>query len=497
MFPRRTPTLYPIRDVIDKMQGAEYWTTLDAASAYWAMPLNADDEEKTAFTVPRGKFEFNVTPYGLSNAETSYQRMIDICLSGLPTNRTLAYMDDIFSRTFEQHMKEVDLVFQRLREANISLKLSKCVFGSKSVEFLGYELSREGIKPLQRLTSTTKGFQRPETKKEVKRFLGMAGFYRNFIPKFANISKHLNEQTSDKVHFTWDEKCEHAFVSLKQKLSSEPLLAFPRLGEEFMIDVDASDTAFGGVLLQKGVDSKWHPVAYFSDSIKPSQQNWAATTKEAFALVLATRHWYVYLAGTHFVLNSDHNPLVYLRNLKDPRGKIGRWILELEEFNYTVKYIRGIDNVKADALSLNRNSNTVQPLSRFEGNIYVVNSGRNSNEPKSLLDTDKHFFEQLKVEEDSDPIINTAKKSVETGIKVVGRLKRVATQLRVIDGVLTKSGRPIVPATLRNYVIARVHDTAHFGTAKTYSILKERVFWSNMFRCVENFVSLPVHLTHR
>ena len=231
------------------MQGAEYWTTLDAASAYWAMPLNADDKEKTAFTVPRGKFEFNVTPYGLSNAGTSYQRMIDICLSGLPTNRTLAYMDDIviFSRTFEQHMKEVDLVFQRLREANISLKSSKCVFGSKSVEFLGYELSREGIKPLQRLTSTIKGFQRPETKKEVKRFLGMAGFYRNFIPKFADISKPLNEQTSDKVHFTWDEKCEHAFVSLKQKLSNEPLLAFPRLGEEFMIDVDASDTAFGGV----------------------------------------------------------------------------------------------------------------------------------------------------------------------------------------------------------------------------------------------------------
>ena len=208
------------------------------------------------------------------------------------------------------------------------------------------------------------------------------------------------------MHFTWDEKCEHAFVSLKQKLSNEPLLAFPRLGEEFMIDVDASDTAFGGVMLQKGVNSKWHPVAYFSDSIKPSQQNWAATTKEAFALVLATRHWYVYLAGTHFLLNSDHNPLVYLRNLKDPRGKIGRWILELEEFNYTVKYIRGIDNVKADALSCNRNSNTVQPLSRFEGNLYVVNGGRNSNDPKPLLDTDKHVFEQLKVEQDSDPIIN-------------------------------------------------------------------------------------------
>ena len=161
----------------------------------------------------------------------------------------------------------------------------------------------------------------------MKRFLGIAGFYHNFIKDFGSISHPLNRLTSGHVDFVWDEKCEYAFNELKTRLSTEPVLAFPRLGEEFIVDVDASDYAFGGVLLQKSSDSNLHPVAYFSDAVQTSQKNWAPTTKEAYALVLAVRHWNVYLAGRHFTLHSDHNPLVYMRKQKDPRGKFARWIL--------------------------------------------------------------------------------------------------------------------------------------------------------------------------
>ena len=183
-----------IRDVIGKMGGSNFWTTLDAAAAYWATPLSEKDKEKTAFSIPRGKYEFNVTPYGLSNAGALYQRLMDMCLSGLPANRILAYMDDlmIFSTTFEQHVLDIEEVFRRLREANTTLKTTKCVFAADRVEFLGYELSSEGIKPQKRLTTATNEFHRPENKKEVKRFLGLAGFYRNFIKNFGNISHPLN-----------------------------------------------------------------------------------------------------------------------------------------------------------------------------------------------------------------------------------------------------------------------------------------------------------------
>ena len=143
-----------IRDVIDKMRGAQFWTTLDAASAYWSIPLADEDKEKTAFSGPRGKFEFNVTPFGLCNAGASYQQMMDITLAGLASDRILAYMDDvvIFSKTFAEHLVDIERIFHRLRSSGILLKLSKCLFASDKVDFLGFELSRQGIKPRSRLT---------------------------------------------------------------------------------------------------------------------------------------------------------------------------------------------------------------------------------------------------------------------------------------------------------------------------------------------------------
>ena len=247
----------------------------------------------------------------------------------------------IFNSNFEDHLRDIESVFLRLRAANITLKASKCVFAAESVDFLGYHLSSEGIKPQKRLTKAIEQFHRPENRKDVWRFLGIANFYRSFIKNFGNISHPFNKLTSDNTPFVWTDECEVAFSELKRCICSDPILAFPRIGEGFVVDVDASDVAFGGVLLQMGVDSQLHPVGYFSDAVQPSQKAWAPTTKEAFALVLAVRHWAIYLIGQHFVLNSDHNPLVYLRSQKDPRGKFARWITELEEFDYQVKYLPG------------------------------------------------------------------------------------------------------------------------------------------------------------
>lgn len=466
-----------IRDVIDKMHRSKYWTTLDAASAYWSMPLKEEDKEKTAFATPRGKYEFNVTSYGLTNAGASYQRLMDVTLSGLSSHRILAYMDDviIFSRTFREHLSDLELVFQRFDKANISLKASKCVFGHEKVDFLGFELSELGIKPQKRLTTAIEEFKRPECKKEVKSFLGMANFYRTFIQNFAEISHPLNRLTSDNVDFKWDESCQIAFDTLKRKLCSEPVLAFPQIGQQFIIEVDASDVAFGGILIQKGDDGMLHPVAYFSDSVNKSQRNWAPTTKEAFALILAVRHWYVYLAGNHFVLNSDHNPLVYLRDQKDPRGKFGRWIMELEEFDYEINYIPGPKNFKADALSRNRGACDDQPPSKFEENIYSID--------------DVPFLDQIKEAQSEDDVISAVTRCIAENKPIsTGRLKRVQNQLRIENGVLKKSGRPVVPASLRSFVLSEVHDIGHFGVEKTYGLLKGRFYWPSMFQYVKLYV---------
>ena len=477
---RDTYPLPHIKDVIDKMAGARYWTTLDAASAYWSIPLAESDKEKTEFSVPHGKYEFNVTPYGLSNAGSSYQRMIDMCLSGLSTERVLAYMDDIviFNSTFQEHIQDLAAVFDRLRLANVTLKGSKCVFAAESVDFLGYELSSQGIKPQHRLTQAIDQFSPPESRKELKRFLGLSGFYRSFIQDYAVISEPLNKLTCDNVPFLWTNQCESAFKELKRRLTSQPVLAFPKLNKTFTVEVDASDYAAGGLLSQTGEDGLLHPIAYFSTAFKGSQRQWAPITKEAFALVLAVRHWHVYLAGTEFILNTDHNPLVHLHKQKDPRGKFGRWIAELEEYDYTVKYIRGKDNVKADSLSRDRCANNNQPISSFEDKVYAT------------VVENSTFLAQLRQEQNTDPLISRAKRLVAAGEVILqGRFKRVQNQLRVEDDVLTKSGRPIVPASLRRFVLSEIHNVAHFGTDKAYALIKERFFWPNMYGHVKRFVT--------
>ena len=322
--------------------------------------MSESDKEKTAVAVPRGKFEFNVMPFGLSNSGATYQRMMDICLSGLRTDKVLSYMDDIviFSKTFDEHIRDLKSVFECLHTADVTLKASKCIFAAEKVEFLGFELSVEGIKPQARLTNAINDLPRPGSKKELRRFLGMAGFYRAFIKNFTALSQPLNRLTGDNVPFVWDSRCDSAFQKIKQYLSCKPVLAFPKLNEPFVVECDANDYAAGRVLSQKGVDNVLHPIAYFSTSFTGFQRNWAPITKEAFALVLAVRHWQIYLIGAEFILRSDHNPLVYIRKQKDPRGKFGRWIAELEEYHYTVEHIPGKDNFKADFLiRLHMNSN--------------------------------------------------------------------------------------------------------------------------------------------
>ena len=174
----------------------------------------------------------------------------------------------------------------------------------------------------------------------------------------------------------------------------------PQLDQPFIFEVDASNHAVGGVLLQFGDDGKPHLVSYYSTALQQSQKNWSATSKEAFALIMADRHWRVYLAGTKFVLNSDHNPLTHLRSQKDPRGKFGLWISELEEFDYSIQYIPGKINVKADALSRNTAACHIQPLSEFDGHIYAT-----------FVDND-HFIDQVKKEQTKEPCIRSAKDAV-------------------------------------------------------------------------------------
>lgn len=475
-----TYPLPQIKDMIDKMHGMRYWSALDAASAYWSIPLQECDKEKTAFSVPRGKYEFEVMTYGLCNAGPSYQRMIDMVLSGLAPNRVLAYIDDVavFSETWEEHLELLKATFQALKASGISLKLSKCVFAAKQIEFLGFVLSEKGVKPQQRLTEAIEKFAKPTNKKEIRRFLGMANFYREFIPNFSEVAASLNNLTKDAVIFHWSKDCETAFKTLKQALVTAPILAFPKSNEEFVVEVDASKQAVGGVLSQNQDDGILHPVAYFSTTMNDAQRNWSPYIQEAYAIVMAVRHWDTYLAGKHFTVLSDHNPLVQLKNKKNPKGKIARWLAELEGYDFTVKYVPGKSNVKADMLSRNSNADdNYVPDDSIDEMIFAIS-------------TDTNMRTQLSIEQKKDVITATTMECIEKGEELPkGRLKRVARQLRIEKGVLTKNGRPVVPPSMRGHIVAEIHKLGHFGLDKLQNLVRRRFYWPGMYRYLKNFVN--------
>ena len=265
----------------------------------------------------------------------------------------------------------LDIVLGKLEAAGISLRPEKCTFGSNKVNYLGYHLNETGIRPQKALVEAIEDFRQPTTKKEVRRFLGTVGFYRDFIRNFATISEPLRQLTKDHTSFRWSEECEEAFTALKNHLISEPVLAFPITNKEFIIEVDASKVAVGGVLLQEQHDGVIKPVSYCSYALSPPQQNWETYSQETFALVLAVRKWHMYLFGNKFTFRSDHDPLKSIRNKKDPRGKIANWLMELEEYDYDIQHIKGTDNTKAGCLSRS-GTTTEPPAGRLEEHVFVV-----------------------------------------------------------------------------------------------------------------------------
>ena len=260
---------YPLPRVdatLDSLAGSIFFTTLDLASGYWQVELEPRDKEKTAFSTSKGHFEFNVMPFGLTNAPATFQRLMKCTLAGLVGDQCLIYLDDviIFSSTFNDHLRRLASVFDRLRAAGLKLKASKCHFIQEQVTYLGHIISSEGIKPDNAKLTAVTAYPTPQNTKEVKQFMGISNYYRRFIPAYARIAELLHRilRKSSKT-FQWTEQCKASFNTFKSKLTTPPILAFPRFTDPFIVSTDASDRAIGGVLSQIQ-DGHERVIAYWS-----------------------------------------------------------------------------------------------------------------------------------------------------------------------------------------------------------------------------------------
>lgn len=397
-----------ITEILDKLGRCMYFTSLDLASGFHQIEVDPRDIEKTAFSVENGHYEYVRMPFGLKNAPSTFQRVMDNVLRDLIGKECLVYIDDIvvFSVSLEEHMEKLKKVFQRLREWNLKIQVDKCHFLKKEIEFLGHIVSQEGIKPNPAKIEAIKSFPIPKTPKEIKGFLGLLGYYRKFIHDFAKITKPLTKKLRKGEEINFDKEYVEAFEKCKTLLINDPILIYPDFSKPFNLTTDASNYAIGAVLSQGPIGHD-KPVCYASRTLNKSETNYSTTEKELLALVWACKYFRPYLYGRKFNLLSDHQPLKSIHTMKNTNSKLTRWKLQLEEFEYTPMYIKGKNNVVADALSrinethVNETSDATihsaesdnedliriseQPLNAFKDQIIFLQRKSSSKLPARIL----------------------------------------------------------------------------------------------------------------
>ena len=330
-----------------------YVTKFDLLKGFWQVPLTDRAKEISAFVTPEGLYQYKVMPFGMKNSPATFQRLINKVIANLEDCE--AYIDDviIYSETWEKHRETIREFFRKLSEAKLTINLSKTEFGQAQVTYLGHVVGRGQVQPVNAKVEAIIKFPRPENKKQLMRFLGMAGYYRRFCSNFATVTEPLTKLLSKKEKFNWSDQCEKAFEELKAMLQSAPVLTAPDFSSPFKLAVDASDVAAGAVLLQEDDESVEHPVCYFSKKFNKSQRNYSTIEKECLALLLALQHFEVYVSSSSLpvVVYSDHNPLVFLHKLKSKNQRLLRWSLMLQEYVLDIRHIKGKDNIIADCLS--------------------------------------------------------------------------------------------------------------------------------------------------
>lgn len=341
-----------IEDILDKLGRAQYFTTIDLAKGFHQILVKEEDRLKTAFSTPYGHYEYIRMPFGLKNAPATFQRLINKVLYGLINRVCVVYMDDIlvFSTSMQEHVSNIRMVFDRLREARLRIQINKCNFFSKETLYLGHILTPGGVRPNPAKVDVILNLSLPKTVKGIKSFLGMTGYYRKFIRDYSRVVypmiRYLKKGVKLDIN---DPNYINAFEKMKAIITEAPVLKYPDFRRPFQLITDASSISLGAVLQQDG-----HPISFASRTLNDHERNYSATEKELLAIVWATTYYRPYLYGVKFEILSDHQPLRWLfvkSQSRDLNPRLYRWMVKLSEFNVIVNYIRGKDNLVADFLS--------------------------------------------------------------------------------------------------------------------------------------------------
>ncbi|KAJ9544063.1 hypothetical protein OSB04_023770 [Centaurea solstitialis] len=341
-----------IDQMLERLAGNEYYCLLDGFSGYFQIPIDPEDQEKTTFTCPFGTFAYRRMPFGLCNAPATFQRCMTAIFQDMIENCIEVFMDDfsVFGNSFDDCLSSLDRVLARCEESHLVLNWEKCHFMVREGIVLGHKISKDGLEVDKAKIDTISKLPPPTNIKEVRSFLGHAGFYRRFIQDFSKISRPLTKLLEKDAPFIFDEKCISAFETLKWHLTNAPIMVPPDWDQPFEIMCDASDYAVGAVLRQRK-NNHFQPICYASRTLNDAQENYTTTEKQLLAVVFAIEKFRSYLVLSKIIVYTDHSALKYLFAKPDAKPRLIRWILLLQEFDIEIRDKRGAENLAAGHLS--------------------------------------------------------------------------------------------------------------------------------------------------
>lgn len=468
-----------ISNILDKLRDAKYLSSLDIKSAYWQVPMSPESKAFTAFTVPgRGLFQFCRMPFGLHNAPATWQRLIDRVLSPLE-QYVFVYLDDIIivTQSFEKHLEVLREVFDKLRAAGLTVGREKCCFCRPELKFLGYVVDASGLHCDPEKVTAILNISAPRSVKEARRFLGIVSWYRRFIPSCATLLSPISRLLRKGSRFVWSEECEAAFKAVKELLVSSPVISCPDFSRPFVIQADASDYGLGAVLSQNFPEGE-RVVSFISRSLTGGERKYSTTEKECLAVLWAIEKFRPYVEATRFTVITDHFALLWLNNLKDPSGRLARWCVKLQQYDFDIIHRRGKEHVVPDALS-----RSVPAISELTCNQMRFPGYRDTWYDKMLR--------------------NISKKPLDYPLwRVDGRIlfRRVNASYPGLEPKALE-WKVVVPKSHRKEIIREHHDpptSGHAGIFKTYCRLMQKYYWPKMKADVAVYVrSCQTCLAHK
>jgi hypothetical protein len=475
---KRKPFPIPkIQDLLLKLEGFQYATSLDLNMGYYHIELSPDSKRLCTIVLPWGKYEYQKLPMGLCNSPDIFQEKMSTLMGDLEFVRT--YIDDLLittKSTWNDHLRHLDIVFHRIHEAGLKINAKKSFFGKDELEYLGYWITRQGIQPVSKKVEAIKNIAPPKTQRELRRFIGIVNYYRDMWIRRSDVLAPLSKLTSKTVKWQWTTVEQKAFDTMKRIIARETLLVYPDFNQPFIIYTDASHTQLGAVISQNN-----KPIAFYSRKLNPAQTRYTTTERELLSIVETLKEFRNILLGHRIKIYTDHKNLTYV-NFNTER--VMRWRLIIEEYSPELLYVKGETNIVADALSrLDLATSDTSPSDMHDMQYLADNF--------SLEDDD--------LPDDAYPLqykLIASHQNLQKDLFVKLYKQQDGFHLKSFCGggkkrtLICRHEKIIIPKTLQRRIVTWYHNMlCHSGETRTEQTIRQQFWWSNLRNDVHNICS--------